>query len=115
MDFKKIIERTKEVHKKYVESDKRRLGKEWRRGEYVKAFTADVGDLVKLTMGKDGLRDIENVDKKLAHELADCLYSIIIIAEKYDVELEKAFLETMDELEERASKNELAKTDTKKF
>lgn len=115
MDFKKIIERTKEVHKKYVESDKRRLGKEWERGEYVKAFAADVGDLVKLTMGKDGLREIENVDKKLAHELADCLYSIIIIAKKYDVDLEKAFLETMDELKERASKNELAKTDTKKF
>lgn len=110
MDFEVIINRVKEIQKLYAESDKRRLGKEWDRGDYVKAFAADAGALVKLTMGKDGLREIDKLDEKLSHELADCLYSVIIIADKYGVNLEKSFAETMDELEKQASKDELAKS-----
>ena len=110
MDFQEIIRKTKDVHRLYVKSDKERLGKEWNRGEYVKVFTADVGMLVKLTMVKDGLREIDNIDKKLRHELTDCLWSIIMIAEKYEVNLEEAFLETMEELKERTQKEELAKS-----
>lgn len=110
MELQTITDRVKEIKKLCAQSDKSRLGRDWDRGDYVKAFAADVGALVKLTMGKDGLRDIENLDEKLSHELADCLYSIIIIADKYGVDLEKAFTETMKELENRASKNELAKS-----
>lgn len=49
--------------------------------------------------GIDGSRD------KLTHELADCLWSLIVIAEKYDVDLEAAFSQTMDELEKRIEEN----------
>lgn len=110
MDFQDIIKRTKEVWKLYVQSDKKRLGKEWDRGEYAKALAADVGALVKLTMAKDGLREVKDVDEKMRHELADCLWCLIIIAEKYGVNLEEAYLETMKELEKRASKGALAKS-----
>jgi NTP pyrophosphatase (non-canonical NTP hydrolase) len=110
MDLNKIYQRYQEIKKLYAEADLKRLGYEWPRGEMVKAFVADVGALVKLTMGKDGFRDIENVDEKLKHELADCLYSVFLIAEKYDVDLEPAFMETMDELESRAKKDELPKS-----
>lgn len=95
MDFKIIIERAREIFGLYAESDKRRLGQEWHRGEYAKALAADVGALIKLTMAKDGLREMENVDEKLK-----------------EVDLEQAFFETMDELEKRAGKNELTKSHT---
>lgn len=110
MDFEKIVEKAREIRKLYAESDKDRLGKEWPRGEYVKAFVGDVGALVKLTMAKDGLRDIEEIDERLSHEFGDILWSVIMLAEMYEVDLEKSFLETMDELQERASKGVLAKT-----
>ena len=110
MDFKNVVKRAREIRKLYAQSDKKRLGEEWSRGEYVKAFVGDVGALVKLTMAKDGLRDIKDFDKKLAHEFADILWSVIMLAEMYDIDLEKSFFETMDELEERASKGVLAKT-----
>jgi NTP pyrophosphatase (non-canonical NTP hydrolase) len=57
--------------------------------------------LMKLVIAKSGVRDIENVDQKLSHELADCLWSVLVLADKYGVDLEKAFVETMSELEER--------------
>jgi NTP pyrophosphatase (non-canonical NTP hydrolase) len=108
MDLNKLYYRYQEVIKLYEQSDLRRIGKPWPREEYIRGFVGDVGALVKLTMGKDGLRDIKDVDQKLAHELSDCLYSIFIIAEKYGINLEKSFMDTMDELEKRAQNNELA-------
>ena len=112
MDFKKIIDRTNEVWRYYIESDKRRLGKEWPRGEYVKALVADVGALVKYTMAKDGLREVKNVDQKLKHEIGDILSCLIVIAQKYGIDIEQAFFKTMDELEERGKKKELHKSHT---
>ncbi|MFJ9207748.1 hypothetical protein [Streptomyces sp. NPDC102264] len=35
----------------------------------------------------------------LEHELADCLRSVLILAHRYDVDLDAAFLRTMDELD----------------
>jgi len=112
VDFKQIIQKTREIFKLYAESDERRLGHEWPRGEYAKALAADVGALIKLTMAKDGLREVENVDEKLKHEFGDVLSALIYLADKYDVDIEQAFWETMKTLEDRAAKNELAKSHT---
>lgn len=64
-------------------------------------FVGDVGDLSKLIMAKSGLREINNVDQKLAHELADCLWSVLVLASKYEIDLAYHFFKTMDELEAR--------------
>jgi NTP pyrophosphatase (non-canonical NTP hydrolase) len=52
-------------------------------------------------MVKDGIRNAENVDDKIAHELADCLFSVLVLSQRYGVDIEKSFLETMDMLEKR--------------
>ena len=67
-------------------------------------FVGDVGDLVKLVMAANGVRDIPKVEEKLTHELADCLWSVIVLAQAHEVDLEAAFLETMNELEMHLSK-----------
>ena len=61
----------------------------------------DVGDLASLVQAKEGIREVEDVDAALAHELADCLWSLIVLADRYGVELEHAFTATMDELDLR--------------
>ena len=50
-------------------------------------------------MAHAGAREIPEAKAKLAHELADCLWSILVLARRLDVDLERAFLETMGELE----------------
>jgi len=52
-------------------------------------------------MAKAGLREMENVDEKLKHELADCLWSVLVLAEKHNINIEESFLKTMDDLERR--------------
>jgi len=67
--------------------------------ERTQGFMGDAGDLMKLVMAKYGLRTIEDIDKKLAHELSDCLWSILIIADELGIDIEKEFGKNMDELE----------------
>ena len=64
-------------------------------------FVGDVGDLSKIIMAKHGLRAMDNVDSKLAHELSDCLWSVLVLASKYNINLETEFMKTMDELDSR--------------
>jgi NTP pyrophosphatase (non-canonical NTP hydrolase) len=101
MEFSQIQKRALEVREKYSKLEKYRGTKEWSREDLVRGFVGDVGDLVKLTMAEDGVRKIGDSKNKIAHELADCLWSIIIIANKYNVDLKESFLKTMDELDQR--------------
>jgi NTP pyrophosphatase (non-canonical NTP hydrolase) len=52
-------------------------------------------------MAKEGLREQENINEELAHELSDCLWSILVLANSYEIDLEEAFLQTMDQLENK--------------
>jgi len=62
-------------------------------------FVGDVGDLIKLVMAQNGRRNIPDSESKLAHELADCLWSIIVLANAHGIDLENTFLKTMDDIE----------------
>lgn len=63
----------------------------WTRTEVMQGFVGDVGDLMKLVMARDGVRPIADADRKLGHELADCLWSVLVLAKLHDVDLEREF------------------------
>ena len=51
-------------------------------------------------MMRAGLRDAPaDIDARLAHELADCFWSVLVLAQVHGVDLEKAFHETMASIE----------------
>jgi NTP pyrophosphatase (non-canonical NTP hydrolase) len=54
-----------------------------------------------LFQAKEGVRAADDLDADLAHELADCLWSLVVLADRYGVDLERSFAATMDELEQR--------------
>ena len=101
MEFKNIINRAIEIRLKYSDLEKQKYGKEWTAAEITQGFVGDVGDLSKLVLAKQGVKEINNVDEKLAHELSDCLWCILVLANKYGVDIESSFMKTMDELEKR--------------
>jgi NTP pyrophosphatase (non-canonical NTP hydrolase) len=101
MTFQQITTKAIEIRRKYANLEKDKYGKSWSGQDLMSGFVGDVGDLSKLIQAKSGTRNISNVDEKLKHELADCLWSVIAIADAYDVDLEKSFTETMDKLEEK--------------
>ena len=101
MEFSVAVQRAMKVRSLYAQLEKQRYCKTWSAEQLVQGFVGDVGDLAKIIMAKEGYRAAENVDAKLAHELADCLWSVIVLANAYDVDLESAFTSTMDELEKQ--------------
>ena len=54
---------------------------------------------MKLMMAKDGVRSAEQLDSRLRHEFGDCLWSLLVLADSYGVDLEDAFGDTMNHLE----------------
>ncbi len=99
--MKNLIQRALQIRQQYEDLEKAKYGRAWTPAEIAQGFVGDVGDLQKLVMAKAGIRQIDQVDDKLKHELADCLWSIVILADKYQIDLETAFSETMDSLEKR--------------
>ncbi len=100
-ELKDLLQRAEEIRAKYEEANAKNGKEAWRIRDYAMGFVGDVGDLQKLVMAKENLRDIEDVDAKLGHELADCLWAILVISNYYGIDLDKEFESTMNVIEER--------------
>jgi NTP pyrophosphatase (non-canonical NTP hydrolase) len=108
MEFKELLARAKDIRDKYDVANKEMYGVVWTGEQVMEGFVGDVGALMKLIMAKQGYRQLgdRDIDKELAHELSDCLWCVLVLASKYNVDLEKEFLHTMDYLDERIAKRE---------
>ena len=99
MELSQLSDRAMQIRQGFATVEQSRTGRTWTREEIMQGFVGDVGDLMKLVMAKAGARRVEDVDAKLAHELSDCLWSVLVLAKLYDVDLEKEFLATMSAIE----------------
>lgn len=100
-DLNDLQKRALEIRAKYDQLNADAGRPAWDGKDFAMGFGGDFGDLMKLTMAKEGIRHIDDVDVKFEHELADCLWSVLVLAHYYDVDLEAAFNKTMAELDAR--------------
>lgn len=101
MNLEDLQKRAVEIRDKYDRLNQQQRGITWDEQQLMAGFVGDVGDLSKIIMAKHGLRSMENVDEKLAHELSDCLWSVLVLASKYGIDLEKEYQKSMAELDAR--------------
>ena len=99
MHLAELSARAVQIRDRFAAHERSKNGRPWTREELMQGFVVDVGDLMKLVMAKSGVRHVDDLDTKLRHELADCLWSVLVLAKLYDVDLEKEFLRGMDELD----------------
>ena len=99
MEFDQIVQRAMAIRRQYAAWEHQQHERSWTDEEIALGLVGDVGDLMKLIQAKNGVRAIRDADAKLAHELADCLWSVIVLSQLYGVDLESEFLRTMDDLE----------------
>ncbi|MCC6297790.1 MAG: nucleotide pyrophosphohydrolase [Anaerolineales bacterium] len=104
MEFQALIDRAMSIREMYENKEKQLFGSAWTSEEIALGFVGDVGDLAKLIVAENGKRDVENSHEKLSHELADCLWSVIVLSKLHNVDLEGSFIKVMDELEGYLSK-----------
>lgn len=93
-----MTEQARVVRIRYAEFEERRYGRQWTPEEIMLGLLGDVGDLAKLVQGKAGVRPTADLDAKLGHELADCLWAVMTLADCYSVDLESTFGSTMTDL-----------------
>lgn len=79
----------------------------WTKEDVMLGFVGDVGDLSKLVMAAEGIRGALTEDggpdseDALRHELADCLWSVLVLARLYNVDIEAEFDNLIRELDKR--------------
>ena len=100
-DLDLLLYRAEEIRQKYDEQAVKNGRAAWQAKDYALGFVTDVGDLMKLVLAKENVREVDDIDAKLKHELSDCLWSILILANQYDIDLEKEFGNAMADIERK--------------
>lgn len=108
MEFSNLEQSALSLNALYEQLETKRYGRIWSIEELTLGFVGDVGDLAKLIQAHAGVRSIDGVHQKLGHELSDCLWSIMVIAQKCGVDLEAEFVRNTREISDYVS-SELAK------
>jgi len=103
MEFSDLETSALQLNDLYEKLEIKRWGRVWTTTELALGFVGDVGDLAKLVQANAGIRDIDDCKAKLGHELSDCLWSIIVLANKCGVDLEAEFVRNTRELVEYVS------------
>jgi NTP pyrophosphatase (non-canonical NTP hydrolase) len=93
-DIKILEQRAMEIKRKYDLLEKQRNRQPKGAVELTRAFKKEISDLLSIV-------DQDIIDrKKLNRGLADCLWSVLVIARRLDVDIERVFWATMAELEQ---------------
>jgi NTP pyrophosphatase (non-canonical NTP hydrolase) len=100
MEMQNLAQRARAVRRLYAAFEQRSYGRSWTAEELALGFVGDVGDLMKLVVAREGVRAIPDAEAKLRHELADCLWSLFVLADCHRVDLEQAFIETTPRFED---------------
>ncbi|MFG3343295.1 MazG nucleotide pyrophosphohydrolase domain-containing protein [Glycomyces sp. NPDC048151] len=75
--------------------------KAWTGLDIALGFVGDVGDLVRQVQVAENVRTYPGGREALEHELADCLWSVLMLADRYGVDLAAAYANTMAQMETR--------------
>jgi len=99
MEFQKIIHRALDLRRQYELKETELYGSPYSSVEIAQGFAGDVNNLAKLVMAEHGQHEIANSKEKLEAQLAHSLWSVVVLAQMHNVNLENAFMEAMDRLE----------------
>lgn len=103
-DFTELQQQATDIRRRYNELNKAKGREAWDARAYAMGLAGDLGDLMKHIMAAENFRDVKGGGEaldRLRHELGDCLWSLLVIAEHYHIDLKTAFDGTMAELRER--------------
>ncbi len=90
--------RALEVRQQFAEFERATYGEEWSTNDLVLGLVKDVGDLAEIAQRAQGKRPARSTDAfaDLEHELGDCLWSLLVIADRFGIDVESAFSLTME-------------------
>jgi len=97
MEIIDLQKRSLKIREKYKKLEIKKDGSKWSTEQLIKGFMKDVNDLFNLVKSN-------SEKEKLKHELSDCLWSVLVLADEFNIDIEQSFLENMNKLEKRINK-----------
>ena len=94
-----MIHRALDLRTQYEKKEKQLYGSPSTDEDIAQGFQGDVNNLLKLVLAQHGKGAIANSMERLGPQLSHCLWSVLVLANMYNVDLEQSFMETMDKLE----------------
>jgi len=88
--FSEIIERSKNIRDLYHELEKQLPEGKWSLSEDALGFLTDAGVVGRQTMAKQGRWPAKNTDALLTHKLGECIWWLIVLADRMDIDIEEA-------------------------
>lgn len=90
MEFRELVERSKEIRESYHKLEKQHHGSEWSIEEDALAFLTDAGLIGRHTMSQGGRWPAKDSDTELEHKLGECIWWLAVLADRMDIDLEEA-------------------------
>src|SRR6187549_1186240 len=98
MKYRELEESALKLNELYEKLEIKLYGRVWTTEDLALGFVGDIGDLAKLVQANAGIRKIDNYKSRLGHELSDCLWSVIVLANKCGIDLEAEFVRNTREI-----------------
>lgn len=89
-NLNKIVERSKEIRKRYHQLENKHHGSEWTIEEDALAFLTDAGLVGRLTMSQQNRWPKSNTKEDLEHKLGECIWWLIILADRMNIDIKDA-------------------------
>jgi len=103
MEYKELSDKARRIKEAYNELNQSKGKKIWGVKDYAQGLAGDTGDLLKLIMKFENQDNPRVTRKELRHELADCLWSLIVLSQELEVDLENEFIINTDYLIQKLS------------
>ena len=102
MDIETMQARAVEVRSRFAAFETATYGQEWTTEDLVIGLMTDVGDLASLVSVLQGKRPSRHDDplSALGHEISDCMWVLLVLADRFDIDVASAFETTMDGISE---------------
>lgn len=100
MNFSEVIERSVQIRKHYHQLERQYHQKEWTVEEDALAFLTDAGLVGRLTMSQqERWPKGGDTGSELEHKLSECLWWVIVLAERMNIDISESLDEFLSKLE----------------
>lgn len=101
-DFGNIVERSVKIRNLYHQLERQMHGTEWTVEEDALAFLTDAGLVGRLTMSQqERWPSSGNTASDLKHKLSECIWWLIVLAKRMDIDIDQALDEFLSKLEKQ--------------
>ena len=98
MNFDEAVERSVQIRRLYHQLERENHGSEWTVEEDALAFLTDAGLVGRLAMAQQERWPKEGyLAAELEHKLGECMWWLIVLAERMDIDISEAFDQFLSE------------------